>query len=93
VNTEQNKLSKLLDLKDRLDAREENHLCGLATLSRNGIRRQQKEQTGHRQAFALDADRILHSRSYTRYIDKTQVFYMVSNDHITHRVLHVQLVL
>jgi len=92
VNTEQNKLSKLLDLKDRLDAREENHLCGLATLSRNGIRRQQKEQTGHRQAFALDADRILHSRSYTRYIDKTQVFYMVSNDHITHRVLHVQLV-
>jgi dGTPase len=92
VNTEQNKLSKLLDLKDRLDAREENHLCSLATLSRNGIRRQQKEQTGHRQAFALDADRILHSRSYTRYIDKTQVFYMVSNDHITHRVLHVQLV-
>lgn len=92
MNTEQNKLSKLLDLKDRLDAREENHLCGLATLSRNGIRRQQKEQTGHRQAFALDADRILHSRSYTRYIDKTQVFYMVSNDHITHRVLHVQLV-
>jgi len=92
VNTEQNKLSKLLDLKDRLDAREENHLCGLATLSRNGIRRQQKEQTGHRQAFALDADRILHSKSYTRYIDKTQVFYMVSNDHITHRVLHVQLV-
>lgn len=92
MNTEQNKLSKLLDLKDRLDAREENHLCGLATLSRNGIRRQQKEQTGHRQAFALDADRILHSKSYTRYIDKTQVFYMVSNDHITHRVLHVQLV-
>ncbi|MGB6970555.1 MAG: HD domain-containing protein [Desulfobulbales bacterium] len=92
MNTEQNKLSKLLDLKDRLDAREENHLCVLATLSRNGIRRQQKEQTGHRQAFALDADRILHSKSYTRYIDKTQVFYMVSNDHITHRVLHVQLV-
>jgi dGTPase len=49
-------------------------------------------QTGHRQAFAIDADRILHSRAYTRYIDKTQVFYMVSNDHITHRVLHVQLV-
>jgi dGTPase len=40
----------------------------------------------------VDGDRILHSRAYTRYIDKTQVFYMVSNDHITHRVLHVQLV-
>ena len=92
MDTEQNKVSKLLNLKDRLDAREQNHLCSLATLSRNGIRRRQKDQTGHRQAFALDADRILHSRAYTRYIDKTQVFYMVSNDHITHRVLHVQLV-
>ncbi|MGA6924045.1 MAG: HD domain-containing protein, partial [Desulfosarcina sp.] len=47
---------------------------------------------GYRQAFSLDADRILHSRAYTRYIDKTQVFYLIDNDHITHRVLHVQLV-
>jgi dGTPase len=92
MHIEQNNLSKLLALKNSLDEREKKHLCRLATLSRDGIRRQQKEQTGHRQAFALDADRILHSRSYTRYIDKTQVFYMVSNDHITHRVLHVQLV-
>lgn len=37
-------------------------------------------------------DRILHSLAYTRYIDKTQVFYLIQNDHITHRVLHVQLV-
>ena len=92
MNPEQNKLSKLLDLKDRLDEREQNHLCSLATLSHDGTRRRRKEQTGHRQAFALEADRILHSRAYTRYIDKTQVFYMVNNDHITHRVLHVQLV-
>ena len=47
---------------------------------------------GYRQAFSLDSDRILHSRAYTRYIDKTQVFYLIPNDHITHRVLHVQLV-
>ncbi len=92
VNTEQNKLSKLLDLKERLDGLEQNHLCSYATLSRDGIRRRQQGKTGHRQAFALDADRILHSKAYTRYIDKTQVFYMVSNDHVTHRVLHVQLV-
>ena len=92
MNTEQNKLSKLLDLKERLDGLEENHLCRFATLSRDGIRRVQQSQSGHRQAFSLDADRILHSKAYTRYIDKTQVFYMVSNDHITHRVLHVQLV-
>ena len=45
-----------------------------------------------RPPFSRDADRILHSKAYSRYIDKTQVFYLVENDHITHRVLHVQLV-
>lgn len=45
-----------------------------------------------RPAFFHDADRILHSQAYTRYIDKTQVFYLFDNDHITHRVLHVQFV-
>jgi dGTPase len=92
VNTEPNKLSKLLDLKERLDGLEQNHLCRFATLSRDGVRRRPQGEPGHRLAFALDADRILHSKAYTRYIDKTQVFYMVSNDHVTHRVLHVQLV-
>jgi dGTPase len=46
----------------------------------------------YRQSFAVDVDRILHSLAYSRYIDKTQVFYLIENDHITHRMLHVQLV-
>lgn len=45
-----------------------------------------------RPIFFRDADRIIHSESYTRYIDKTQVYSFIKNDHITHRVLHVQLV-
>ncbi|MBE6852633.1 MAG: HD domain-containing protein [Ruminococcus sp.] len=45
-----------------------------------------------RPAFFHDADKIIHSKAYTRYIDKTQVFSLFDNDHITHRVLHVQLV-
>lgn len=45
-----------------------------------------------RAIFAHDADRIIHSLCYSRYIDKTQVFYLIENDHISHRVLHVQLV-
>ena len=45
-----------------------------------------------RTAFSKDTDRIIHSLSYTRYIDKTQVYSFIENDHITHRVLHVQLV-
>ncbi|MEJ2689287.1 MAG: HD domain-containing protein [Deltaproteobacteria bacterium] len=79
-------------LRQRLDAREEMILSPYACKSHEGIRRRVEEKIGLRQCFALDADRILHSRAYTRYIDKTQVFYMVENDHITHRVLHVQLV-
>lgn len=45
-----------------------------------------------RPVFFHDTDKILHSHAYSRYIDKTQVFYLFENDHITHRVLHVQLV-
>ncbi len=45
-----------------------------------------------RPPFFRDADRILHTHAYARYIDKTQVFFNVENDHITHRALHVQLV-
>ena len=45
-----------------------------------------------RPVFFRDIDRIIHSLAYTRYIDKTQVYSFVKNDHITHRVLHLQLV-
>lgn len=75
-----------------LDGNEAKILSPLATRSRDAVRRHQEGKVGHRQAFSVDTDRILNSRAYTRYIDKTQVFYMIANDHITHRVLHVQLV-
>lgn len=42
--------------------------------------------------FFRDTDRIIYSLSYTRYIDKTQVFSNKSNDHISKRIIHVQLV-
>lgn len=45
-----------------------------------------------RPMFFRDIDKIIHSQGYTRYIDKTQVYSFTDNDHITHRVLHVQLV-
>jgi dGTPase len=80
--------------RERLDAREARVLGGHACLSRQAVRRivETRLARGHRQAFSVDADRILHSRAYTRYIDKTQVFSLVEHDHVTHRVLHVQLV-
>jgi dGTPase len=77
-----------------LKEREAEILSPVATLSDAGVRRfhDARLEEGYRQTFSVDADRILHSRAYTRYIDKTQVFYLIHHDHITHRVLHVQLV-
>ena len=45
-----------------------------------------------RNPFAHDTDRIIHSHSYARYMDKTQVFFQIKNDHVTRRALHVQMV-
>ncbi len=42
--------------------------------------------------FFRDIDRIIYTLSYTRYIDKTQVFSRKANDHISKRIIHVQLV-
>lgn len=42
--------------------------------------------------FFRDIDRIIYSLSYTRYIDKTQVFSNIHNDHISKRMTHVQMV-
>ena len=82
------------ELKQSLNRREREIFSSVATFSDAGVRRNPitESEAGYRLAFSLDADRILHSRAYTRYIDKTQVFYLIPNDHITHRVLHVQLV-
>ena len=81
-----------IGVSEHLRRQEESDLSPLATRSAAGIRRRKEQLRGYRQNFAQDADRILHSRAYTRYIDKTQVFCLIRNDHITHRVLHVQLV-
>lgn len=82
----------LLAIQEELNRQEESRFSPLATQSREAVRRHPEKKQEHRQPFAQDADRILHSKSYTRYIDKTQVFSLVENDHITHRVLHVQMV-
>lgn len=84
----------LTKIKFNLNAHESECLSEYAFLSSQSSRRYEDKrvESGYRQSFSLDVDRILHSLSYTRYIDKTQVFYLIQNDHITHRILHVQLV-
>ncbi len=77
--------------------REECFLSPYACPSRLGVRFNPEAEKipdaeNIRPAFFHDTDKIIHSLAYTRYIDKTQVFALFDNDHITHRVLHVQFV-
>ncbi len=69
----------------------EKDLSEFACKSENGIWLKEDNED-IRPIFYRDIDRIIHSSGYTRYIDKTQVYSFIQNDHITRRVLHVQLV-
>ncbi len=66
-------------------------LSEFATKSNESIRFRE-EEVDIRTPFARDADRIIHALSYTRYIDKTQVYSFKENDHISKRIIHVQFV-
>lgn len=50
------------------------------------------EDNDIRPSFFRDIDRILYSLSYTRYLNKTQVFSYEENDHLSVRMTHVQYV-
>ena len=82
------------ETKERIQANlasKEKMLSPYASKSASAVRFR-SEESDLRPDFFHDADRVIHSYCYSRYIDKTQVFYLVENDHLTHRVLHVQLV-
>ena len=69
----------------------ESNLSKYATKSCDAIRLQPISED-IRPNFFRDIDRIIHSLSYSRYSDKTQVFSYKENDHISKRMIHVQLV-
>ena len=69
----------------------ENTYSEFATRSSEGLR-YKEDNDDFRPPFFRDVDRIIHSLSYTRYAHKTQVFSFKNNDHISKRIIHVQLV-
>ena len=71
--------------------RKEKDLSPYATKSSDAIRFKE-ENEDIRPPFFHDIDRIIHSLSYTRYLNKTQVYTLNSNDHVSRRITHVQLV-
>ncbi len=67
-------------------------LSPYACLDDDAIRFKEEKEDELRTPFFRDIDRILYSLSYLRYADKTQVFTFNENDHISKRMIHVQLV-
>jgi dGTPase len=61
-------------------------------LDSEATRYYKEESEDIRADFFRDVDRIVHSKAFARYIDKSQVFFEVNNANITHRSLHVTLV-
>ena len=61
-------------------------------LDSEATRYYEDESEDIRPPFFRDVDRIVHSKVYARYIDKSQVFFEVNNANITHRSLHVHIV-
>lgn len=69
----------------------EENMSMYATKSSDGIRLKEFRED-IRPNYFRDIDKIIYSHCYSRYIDKTQVFSFKNNDHITKRIIHVQLV-
>lgn len=80
-----------MDLK-KIMLKNEEHFSEFACRDSEAIRIFGNLSDDIRPNYFRDIDRIIYSLSYTRYIDKTQVFSNKQNDHISKRIIHVQLV-
>ncbi len=81
-----------MNVKSRMLSHEKN-LSKYATKSGEAYRLHKEDTKDDiRPPFFRDIDRIIYSLAYTRYQDKTQVFSLKENDHISKRMVHVQFV-
>lgn len=80
-------MQEVIDNMNKNDA----YISEYATKNKESIRLEPVEED-IRTSFFRDIDRIIYSLSYTRYIDKTQVFSNIQNDNISKRMTHVQMV-
>ena len=72
--------------------RKNDYLSSYACKDEKAYRFEENLSEDFRTPFYRDIDRIIYSLSYTRYMDKTQVFSFNDNDNISKRMTHVQMV-
>ena len=63
-----------------------------ASFNKDAVRFNDYDKNDIRPEYFRDIDRIIHSMNYSRYMNKTQVFTKSNNDHVSTRMIHVQLV-
>lgn len=78
-----------MTIREQIEKREQEILSPYACLSVNSKGRQKEEpQCDIRPVFQRDRDRILHSKSFRRLKNKTQVFLTPKGDHYRTRMSH-----
>lgn len=78
-----------MTIRERLELREKEYLSPCASFSMDSRGRMRPEEPCDiRPVFQRDRDRILHSKSFRRLKDKTQVFLTPAGDHYRTRMTH-----